>query len=144
MNYYKNILCAIDLDANSVKIIQTALAVTGNDPAIIHVVHTCEHPITGYGELTGSNHQITETQIRQKTYPELCAVLEKVNIPKGQGHIIFGPPAEGVHKLAKELNCDLIVVGSHGKSGLRLLFGSTSNSVLHGAQCDVLTVRIED
>ena len=37
---------------------------------------------------------------------------------------------------------DLIVLGSHGKHGLNLLLGSTSNSVLHQAPCDVLTVRL--
>ena len=40
-------------------------------------------------------------------------------------------------------NIELIVVGSHGRHGFSLIFGSTSNSVLHGAQCDVLAVRID-
>ena len=37
---------------------------------------------------------------------------------------------------------DVIVVGSHGKHGLALLLGSTANGVLHGANRDVLAVRV--
>jgi universal stress protein A len=39
---------------------------------------------------------------------------------------------------------DLIVMGTHGQSGLKLLLGSTANSVLHGAGCDILAVRVGD
>ncbi|MGB1202845.1 MAG: universal stress protein [Alloalcanivorax venustensis] len=39
---------------------------------------------------------------------------------------------------------DLIVLGSHGKHGIRLLLGSTANAVLHRATCDVLAVRIPE
>ena len=44
--------------------------------------------------------------------------------------------------MAEELGTDLIVVGSHGRHGLALLMGSTANGVLHGANCDVLAVRV--
>jgi universal stress protein A len=44
--------------------------------------------------------------------------------------------------LATEQNCDVIVVGSHGRHGLALLLGSTANDLLHGAPCDVLAVRL--
>ena len=39
---------------------------------------------------------------------------------------------------------DLIVIGSHGRHGLALLLGSTANSVLHHARCDVLAVRLQN
>jgi universal stress protein A len=38
---------------------------------------------------------------------------------------------------------DLIVLGSHGRHGLAVLLGSTARSVLNGAGCDVLAVRIK-
>jgi universal stress protein A len=38
----------------------------------------------------------------------------------------------------------LIVVGSHGRHGVRLLLGSTANGILHHAKCDVLAVRIKE
>ena len=36
-----------------------------------------------------------------------------------------------------------IVIGSHGRHGLALLLGSTANSVLHGASCNVYVVRVQ-
>jgi len=45
--------------------------------------------------------------------------------------------------MAKEQGCDLIVVGSHGRHGLALLLGSTSNDLLHGAPCDTLAVALK-
>jgi len=44
----------------------------------------------------------------------------------------------------KKHNTDLVIVGSHGRHGVRLLLGSTANAVLHGAECDVLAVRVQD
>jgi universal stress protein A len=39
--------------------------------------------------------------------------------------------------------CDLIVVGSHARWGLALLLGSTTDGVMHGADCDVLAVKVD-
>ena len=143
MPSYQNILCAIDLDDNSAIILKAAIAQAGGELNRLHVIHTCEHPITGYGELTGSNLPTTEAQIKQKAYPEFRRLLESHQIPLSQGEILFGQPSEAIHQKAAELSCDLIVVGSHGRSGLLLLLGSTSNSVLKDAPCDVLTVKLE-
>ena len=49
-----------------------------------------------------------------------------------------------MHRFARENNVDLIVVGTHGRHGLSLVFGSTANGVLHGCCCDVLAVRIKE
>ena len=58
-------------------------------------------------------------------------------------HLGFGQPRQEIHELASEQQCDLIVVGSHGRHGLALLLGSTANDLLHGAPCDVLAVRLK-
>jgi universal stress protein A len=39
---------------------------------------------------------------------------------------------------------DLIIIGSHGRHGIRILLGSTANAILHSAKCDVLAVRVYD
>ena len=45
--------------------------------------------------------------------------------------------------MANQSRCDLIVMGSHGRSGLgRLLMGSVAEAVLRKAPCPVLTVRV--
>jgi nucleotide-binding universal stress UspA family protein len=47
-----------------------------------------------------------------------------------------------IARLASELKCDLIVMGSHGRSGLAgLIMGSVASRVLHLAPCPVLLVK---
>lgn len=54
-----------------------------------------------------------------------------------------GPPGRVICWLAQEYDCDLIVMGTRGASGLaHLLFGSTAEYVLHHARCPVLTLRL--
>jgi len=69
--------------------------------------------------------------------------LTYAEITSSQCHLVYGQPRQEIHRLADEQDCDLIVVGSHGRHGLALLLGSTANDVLHGAPCDVLAVRLQ-
>lgn len=57
-------------------------------------------------------------------------------------HIHVGQPAEVIVKMASELGCDLIVMGTHGRSGIAgLVMGSVANRVLHLATSPVLLVK---
>lgn len=57
-------------------------------------------------------------------------------------HIHVGQPAEVISRVANELACDLIVMGSHGWSGIAgLVMGSVASRVLHLAPCPVLLVK---
>ena len=57
-------------------------------------------------------------------------------------HIHVGQPAEVIGKMAGEMACDLIVMGSHGRGGVAgLVMGSVANQVLHLAPCPVLLVK---
>jgi universal stress protein A len=58
--------------------------------------------------------------------------------------MVWGSPKSEICLLAEREQVDLIVVGSHGRHGLSLLLGSTANSVLHYARCDVMAVRLLD
>ena len=55
--------------------------------------------------------------------------------------LIYGGATEEILRVAGEIRCDLIVMGTHGRSGLsRLLMGSVAEGVLRRAHCPVLTV----
>jgi nucleotide-binding universal stress UspA family protein len=54
-----------------------------------------------------------------------------------------GYAADEIVRAAKALNADLIVMGTHGRSGLsRLVMGSAAARVVNGAPCPVVTVRV--
>ena len=56
-----------------------------------------------------------------------------------------GMPAEEIVRVADEFRCDLIVMGTHGRTGLRrLLMGNTAESVLPEASCPVMIVKASE
>ena len=59
-----------------------------------------------------------------------------------QVRVADGEPADAILRLAREERADLIVMGTHGRSGLsHLLLGSTAEAVVRAASCPVFTVR---
>ncbi len=57
--------------------------------------------------------------------------------------VVRGVPFVEIIKTAKERQADLIVIGTHGRTGIdHMLFGSTAEKVVRKAACPVLTVRI--
>lgn len=71
--------------------------------------------------------------------------VARFGIPPERVAVLYGHPAAEIQAQAEKIDADLVVVGSHGRQGLsRVMLGSTANGVLHGAKCDVLTVRIRD
>jgi len=57
--------------------------------------------------------------------------------------LIEGEPAAEIMRVAKEAGCDLIVMGTHGRSGLeRFFMGSVAEEVMRNAPCPVVTVRV--
>jgi nucleotide-binding universal stress UspA family protein len=59
-----------------------------------------------------------------------------------EGKVLHGEPASAITGIARESGADLIVTGSHGRSGLeRVLIGSTSERILNATECAVLVVK---
>ena len=59
-----------------------------------------------------------------------------------KSHVLVGRPAEEVVRYAKEKNAALIIMTTHGYSGVKhVLLGSTTEAVLRHASCPVLSIR---
>lgn len=140
---YTVLLVAVDLSEEANQVIEGALRAADQDTSHIHLAHVAEHPVTGIGEMLGRNHRATDFHVRQKVYPDLKALADSHGIPANNLHILLGEPADEIHALAGKLQAELIVCGSHGRRGFELLLGSTATRLLHSAECDVLTVRIQ-
>lgn len=60
-------------------------------------------------------------------------------------HVLEGPPAPSIVKAAEDLEADLIIVASRGRTGLRrILLGNTAEAVVRHAHCSVMVIKIED
>ena len=76
---------------------------------------------------------------------EAKAKLAKLRPAEGvqlETKLEVGEAAPSIVRFAREAGCELIVMGTHGRSGLeRLILGSVAEHVLRQAPCPVLTVR---
>ena len=143
MSTYKKVLVAIDLSNESGKVIAKAQRIADGDASKISLVHVVEpvaaaYPIDAYA-INISRMQEEALQIAGERMTDIGA---ECGVPAERQHTVVGSAATEIRALAEELGSDLIVIGSHGRSGWKLLLGSTANKVLHGAHCDILTVRV--
>ncbi len=139
---YEHILVAVDLTEECDPVIKRAVAIAGTDVKL-SLVHIVEPMAMAFG----GDVPMDLSQLQQQQFDQAKERLDRLiakypALKKDQSHLTYGQPRQEIHHLAKEQNCDLIVVGSHGRHGLALLLGSTANDVLHGAPCDVLAVKL--
>ena len=142
MSQYANILIAVDLSDESALVAQRAHAVAAGSSAQLHVIHVIEPLSFAYGGDIPMDFSGIQDEIQAQASQQLSRFGESHGIDAQKQHIVMGRPEVEIHAKAEELRADLIVVGSHGRYGLALLMGSTANGVLHGATCDVLSVRV--
>ena len=144
MSVYTHILIGLDLSPESQQVIDRVKFLFANSDTKISICHVLEPLAFTYGGDIPVDLSDVQTQLQEQASGRLAALAEQLNVSAADQHIILGHPAQEMHNMAKNDEVDLIVVGSHGRHGLALIFGSTSNSVLHGASCDVLAVRISE
>ena len=143
---YQKIMVAVDLSSESEAVLQKAELIA--DPnAEIHLVYVQEPMDNVYVGIVPQSAAFSglgdlEAQLGEELKQKLTVLGGKFNVPGDQLHILHGSPAHEVHRFAKDNDVQLIVIGTHGQKGLQLLLGSTANAVLHGASCDVLSVRV--
>ena len=85
----------------------------------------------------------TDDDVVQNARRFLDRLAERLGVGDSQRWVVASHfTKREIHRVAKEQDVDLIVVGSHGRHGLALLLGSTASAVLHGAPCDVLAIGV--
>jgi universal stress protein A len=142
MGTYRRILLAVDLTEESAHVTRRALALAQAFDSEVHVIHVIEPLSLAYGGDVPMDLSAVQEQIQTQAKSQLTEFARCIGIPQERQHLVFGRPETEIHRLARELKIGLVVIGSHGRHGLALLLGSTANSVLHGAPCDVLAVRV--
>ena len=140
MNDYQNVVVALDIYSEYDVVLNRALKIAQTTKHL-HLVHvTLPHVyFEPYGAAFNSDFV---TDIQEQAKARLYNIAEKHHIPVDQVHALLGDPAAEIHKVAADVQAHLIVVGTHGQSGIKLLLGSTANGVLHGVKCDVLAVKV--
>lgn len=138
----KTIMCPVDYSESGDAAIAYAVSLAKDYGSELHLVHVYE-PATvmadgGFGSAVLPPVSAEDLQVQEE---KLASVRPDSSI-KSCHKLLLGNPTDELVRYAKEAKCDLVVMGTHGRTGLgRLLMGSVAEGVLRRAPCPVLTVR---
>jgi nucleotide-binding universal stress UspA family protein len=137
----RTILHATDFSERSDHAFRVARALARDHGARLVLAHVLPLPLGGYSDLAPLLPQPPEVehQARQK-----LAALRPPGPSAGfEDRLRQGDAADEILRLAEETEADLIVLGTHGRTGLgRLLLGSVAEAVLRRARCPVLVLKM--
>jgi len=144
----KRILFATDFSDNSKSALTFAISFAQKYDAMLYILHVIQqpsYPLGMYAEISFDAMDKFSQSISDAVEKEMQTLKEKdlKGYPKYEGMIVHGTPFLEILRTAKEKNAELIVVGTHGRTGLdHVLFGSTAEKVVRRAPCPVLSVRL--
>lgn len=133
------VVVPVDFSEDSLAAVDTAIQVA-KSKAAVHVIHVLP-------ELSPLEPgEVWETiDAKSRTEHASRAMQKRLGDPKYEGvqiKILFGDPGHAIARYAEDLNADLIVLPSHGRTGLaHLLIGSVAERVVRLAHCAVLVLR---
>lgn len=133
------ILVPTDFSSLGQKALEMATSLARDQGAKLLIVHVEEPPVAyGGGEL----YYGLEEPNREELKRMLSEVVPTDTTVSYEHRLIIGSPATAIVFLAEKENVDMIVMPTHGRTGLlRLLMGSVAEEVVRKAKCPVLTVK---
>lgn len=143
------VLVPIDFSPSARAALEYATFLAGKLGADLEVLHVWEPP--GYvgpdtlALLPVAAGQPGWDQTRAEVEREVDLFLSRAGVRPKQLRVRIetGEPSDAILRVAKEGGTDLIVMGTHGRTGLsRLLIGSVAEAVLRRSTCPVLTLRV--
>ncbi len=145
MNTIRNILVATDFSSPSEEAVKSAAEMAEQFDANLHIVHVLQPP----------NYMLPEAYLAYspqhfgETLRGLTRLLEttkeraaSAGARKVTSELLQGVIASEIVTCASKMQCDLVVVGTHGRTGIgHALMGSVAEKIVRMAGCPVLTVR---
>jgi universal stress protein A len=144
MRRIRRILHATDFSPASRSASAKALELAKQDRARVCLVHVQVPPSPFLGDELPSSYLELQARARRDAERRLAAAVDKAKKAgvRVESKLIVGTPSEQIIRHAGRWHADLIVVGTHGRTGLgRVFMGSVAERVLQRASCPVLTVR---
>ncbi|HEX2791228.1 MAG TPA: universal stress protein [Steroidobacteraceae bacterium] len=142
MTAYRRILAAIDLTQDSLAVAGRACEIARTANGAVQLLHVVEIvPLEPMSDSLGPVMQLDE-QMTSRAKKQMEKLVRELGLPPDAGHVESGSVKGEILRYARELNSELIVLGGRERHGLSILLHRTEDSVLHGAPCDVLAVRV--
>ncbi len=136
----RRILCPVDFSEPSDHAYAYAVHLAKALGAELHAMHAFQLPV--YALPDGA--MIPTAEVAASVSTEAQKALDRLAAPAGvevHRHLTEGVPHKEVERLVEELECDLVVMGTHGRTGIRrLLVGSVAERVVRTCSVPVVTV----
>lgn len=149
MKEIKKILCPTDFSEPSFKAVREAGDLAEKFSAeliLLHVVSPVPVP-SSTTPPSGFNVALYQEELKKSAEDSIKETAEKY-VPEQvhyTGKIIHGSPAERITKTAEEEDCDMIVIATHGLTGIKhLVFGSVAEKVVRTSAVPVLSIRARE
>jgi nucleotide-binding universal stress UspA family protein len=136
----KTILVPVDFSDYSLEAVRWASMLAAETKARILLVHVWQPPPAypdgvSWATIVADQERESEHQLQQLEPTRLDVECER--------RLLTGDPATEIVNLANNESCDMIVVGTHGRSGIaRWVLGSVTEAIMRHATCPVLVVKL--
>ena len=139
----KKVLVPIDFSAPSLQALKYAVAFAGRFGASICLVHVVE-PASFLNDLRNVPLAVSDREAANKLHHKLVMLARQQIDPLTpvRPRVCIGKPFDEIVRIAKTFQADLIIIATHGRTGLKHVFmGSVAENVVRLAPCPVLVVR---
>jgi nucleotide-binding universal stress UspA family protein len=139
-----NILCAVDFSEGSPRVAEYAAALAAATKGTILCLYVAPSlaEYVGFSVPQASLDSFVDDVVSsaEQSMGEFTAAHFK-GLP-ARGIVLAGYPAEEILRAADKHHADLIIMGTHGRTGIdRIIFGSVAEKVVMAAPCPVLTIK---
>jgi universal stress protein A len=139
---YQRILTAVDLNDQSAAVVAKAAELAAQWHAQLTLLHVVEFvPIEPMSDALVPAMQVDD-QLIHRAQERIQALARAVGLADQCCRVATGNVKTEVLRLARESRADLILLGSRERHGLSILVNLVEDTVLHGAPCDVLAIRV--
>lgn len=141
----KRVMVATDLSAPAERALTHGVHLAETTGAELEVIHVSD-PLQAPPGCSGSEYLHRQDRWRHHIEEELRLAVQRHATqgpgPKVELIAVEGSPAHEIVRAARDRDADLIIVATHGRTGLRrVILGSTAEQVVRFASCPVLVVR---
>lgn len=143
MSNWKKICCPVDFSETSRVALETAAELARREEAELALLFVLETPaaVAEFPILPAEFLEQTTREVERKL-AGWRAEAERLRGGPAKAEVVSGSPAHEIVRYAREGGFDLVVVGTHGRTGIRhMVLGSVAERVIREAHCAVLVVR---
>ncbi len=143
----KKILCPVDFSACSTHALSYATDLSIKNKASLYLIHVVETHVNDVRDMLKQIDLLLDDKQIDELRVQLTSLIPD-NIQKSitiETIIVKGIPYVEIIKTARDKQMDLIVMGTHGRTGLEhILIGSVAQRVIQKAPCPVFSIRLPE